>query len=478
MIDVERDALRDLASAALARKDFGAFCGRFEPGYDAEAPHTKIVREHLEALERREIEMLAIFMPPQHGKSFHVSENFPSWWIGRREMAGGKTNVAITSYGAHKAYDYSRKARQKFLDRLNPFETSIDKASSAVDLWSTVNGSQVIAGGVGGPLTGFGANLLIIDDPVKDAEEAFSEVDREKKWEWYLRVARTRLRRGSSRLLCQTRWHEDDLAGRIMNSAAAHRWTVLTLEARCTDADKDPLHRPVGEVLWPGGPEIPTPGDGETTTKVYEAMYQQNPTPDDGTVFKRAWFNKRYDELPTNLTKAAFYVDGAWKGKEPGQKSDQGISGSRSAIAVWATDGIDYYLVYAWADRVEYPELKTKVPAVYYAYRHVAPSFTPCVESAASGIPILQELKRSTNIPFVGVNVDVSKIVRAEAQAGLFEGGKCYLPKQADWLDMWIEEHVKFPGGKTNDLVDTTSGALARLRGGSDFGFGSIGKRR
>lgn len=478
---VERDALRDLASEALARKDFGAFCGRFEPAYDSGAPHSRIMCEHLEALDRGEIEMLAIFMPPQHGKSFHVSENFPAWWIGRREMLGGKTNVAITSYGAHKAYDYSRKSRQKLADRLNPFDSAVDKKSSAVDLWSTVNGSQVIAGGVGGPLTGFGANLLIIDDPVKDAIEAFSEVDRESKWQWYLRVARTRLRRGARRLLCQTRWHEDDLAGRILNSAAAKRWTVLTLEARCTDTEKDPLHRQVDEVLWPLGPEIPTPGDGETSTRVYAAMYQQNPTPDDGTIFKRQWFNKRYTELPENLKRAAFYVDGAWKGREPGQSktAEQGISGSRSAIAVWATDDIDYYLVYAWADRVEYPELRSKVPDVYYGFRSIAPVFTPCVEDAASGIPILQELRRSTSIPFIGVKVDTSKIVRAEAQTALFEAGKVLLPEEAPWLDMWIEEHVKFPGGKTNDLVDTTSGALARLRGGGGgFGFGSAGGKR
>ncbi len=304
-------------------------------------------------------------------------------------------------------------------------------------------------------MTGFGAHLLAIDDPIKGRAEANSELQRESQWEWYTEVARTRLMAQGRELLVTTRWHEDDIAGRIHDTPAIAKWTVLRLPA--VAEENDPIGRAPGEPLAPElGIEIPNPKLGEISVRGFEALYQGNPTPAEGGLFKRAWFGCRYRELP-KLTKAALFLDGAWK---------DGIGNDRSAIGLWGTDDANYYLIDAWAKRVEYPDLKTKVKDYWNRWQGVAPTLWPCVEDAASGIPIIQEFKRTLTIPIVGVTVDKSKYTRAEAVTPLFEAGKCYLPEDAPWLDEWIEEHVSFPG-KHDDLVDTTSGALARLTNAS-----------
>ena len=462
----ERDALRTLAREALARRSFGDFCERMDDGYQR-TPHTRLLVEHLEALANREIEKLAIFMPPRHGKTYHASERFPAWFQG---LHGGDADIILASYTIDRARASSRRARQLFREPAWPFDAELAADSQAVDEWRTGAGGVVKAAGVGGSMTGFGADLLVIDDPIKDRAEANSATRREQIWDWYTEVAKTRLQRGGLELLMMTRWHEDDLAGRILESAGASKWTVLRLPARAEEGD--PLGRPIGEALWPDGPPLPDPALGEITTRAFTALYQGRPTADDGDIFQRAWMNRRYKTLPA-LKRAAFYVDGAWTGK-----SSAGVSSSRSAIGVWGTDGIDYYLVHAWADHVEYPDLRTKVRDAYAHWRNVAAAFTPCVEQAASGIPILQELKRSSAIPFVGVKVDQSKVVRAEAVSPLFESGKVLLPESAPWLDDWIEEHIKFPTGTTDDLVDTTSGALARLSMGTTISFGVAKNRK
>lgn len=460
MIELDERAtegLADLADEALARRSFEAFCGRMDPAY-RHLRHAKMLCDHLQALADGDIQKLMVFMPPRHGKTYHSSERFPAWFLGRRP----NSQIIIASYTIKLAREASSKARGLFKEDEWPFfDAKLDPLSQAVDEWKTTDGGLVLATGVGGTAAGFGANLLIIDDPVKNREEANSEVDREKKWTWYTEVAARRVQANlltnepGKELICTTRWHEDDICGRILDSGAASEWTILRLPAIAEE--NDPLGRDVGEPLAPElGVILPKPELGQITLRGFEALYQGNPTPAEGALFKRAWFSKRYRELPT-LVKAALFLDGAWK---------EGVGTDRSAIGLWATDGVNYYLVDAWAKQVEYPDLKPKVKDYWNRWQGIAPVFTPCVEDAASGIPLIQEFKRTTNIPLVGVKVDKSKYTRAEAVTPLFEAGKCFLPEDAPWLDEWIEEHVSFPG-KHDDLVDTTSGALARLANAS-----------
>jgi predicted phage terminase large subunit-like protein len=467
----EREMYEALIREALAQRSFEEFCKRVDPSYLV-LRHTRMLCKYLQALADGEIQKLMIFMPPRHGKTYHASERFPAFYEG---ISDGTADMIISSYTARRAHASSFKVREIMRDPSWPFpDVALDPESQAVNEWRTNRGAVVVATGVGGSSGGFGANLLAIDDPLKGRKEANSETLRESTWEWYTEVAarrmqanlRTRKRTPAKELICTTRWTEDDIPGRILNSGAARKWEVLRLPAIAEE--NDPLSRNKGEELAPElGVYIPRPDLGEISTRGFEALYQGNPTPQEGDLFKRAWFSRRYDALP-EMKRVAMYLDGAWK---------EGIGNDRSAIGLWGTDGINYYLIDAWAGRVEYPDLKLKMYDYWKRWREIAPTVWPCVEDAASGIPIIQEFRRTTNIPIVGVKVDKSKYTRAEAVTPLFESMRCLLPEDAPWLDEWIEEHLSFPG-KHDDMVDTTSGALARLSVRSGFGFSSVGGRR
>jgi predicted phage terminase large subunit-like protein len=457
------DALREAAREAVARRSFEDFCKRADSSY-IETRHTQMLCHYLQVLADGEIRKLMVFMPPRHGKTYHASERFPAFFEG---LNGGRADIILASYTIDRARASSRKVRGLVREPSWPFpNVALDQDAQSVDEWRTAAGGIVKAAGVGGSMTGFGAHLLAIDDPIKGRAEANSQLQRDAQWEWYTEVAHTRLMREARELLVTTRWHEDDIAGRIQNTLAASKWTVLRLPAIAEE--NDPLGRAVGEPLAPElGLEIPRPELGEISSRGFASLYQGRPAPQEGDLFKRAWFGRRYKELP-QMQRAALFLDGAWK---------EGIGNDRSAIGLWGTDGINYYLIDAWANRVEYPDLKQKFFDCWSRWRDVAPQVTPCVEDAASGIPLIQEFRRSTNIPIVGVTVDKSKYTRAEAVTPLFESFKCLLPDDAPWLDEWIEEHVTFPG-KHDDMVDTTSGALARLAVRTSFGFTAAGGKR
>jgi predicted phage terminase large subunit-like protein len=463
----ERDVLRAEAKLALARRSSLEFNRQIDPDFDATARHTRSICEHLDALARREIENLAVFMPPQHGKSTFTAQRFPAYLLG---ISGGRALVATTSYTIAIARKNSRAARAIVRDRATwPFRNvELAPGAGSAEEWYTTAGGGVKAAGVGGSLTGFGANLIVVDDPFKGMAEADSPLMRDAAWEWWQTTVSTRARAGVQKLLCQTRWHDDDLAGRLLNTAAGKRWTILTL--RSYAEEDDILGRPLGEVLWPAGPRPLSVADGEISSRAFAALYQQRPQPAEGAIFKAPWFEHRYDAAPSAV-RAAMFIDGAWK---------TGLRNDRSAIGIWSTDAIDYHLRHVWAGRLEYPDLKAKVQDVYARFRDAfGCTLTVCVEDAASGIPLIQELSRTTSIPIVGVPVDKSKVVRAESISPLFESGKAKLPRAAEWLDEWIDEHLRFPTGTHDDQVDTTSGALARLAAPpSDFTWTSVSTAR
>ena len=436
-----------LARAELARRTLGGFCHQMDPNY-VYAKHVSALVAHLEALERRDIQKLAVFMPPRHGKTYHVSERFPAWYLGRN----ARKHVILASYAAELAEANSRKARGLVSDDRWPFPgVKVSEESAAVNRWHTSEGGGCIAAGVGGGLTGFGAHLLIIDDPVKDRASADSEAQRNLAWNWYTDVARTRLMPGGVQLLAQTRWHEDDLAGRLLNSPGSSEWTILTLPAVAMEDDQ--LGRQMGEALWPGAfpvEALPSVTKGEISKRAFEALYQQNPLPDSGLIFKREWFSRRYRDLP-QLRSVIQAVDSAWK---------TGVANDYSAIATWGTDGIDYYLIDVWRGRAEFPRLRQIVAEQFAKHKPSA----VLVEEAASGLAIIAEMKANSGLPIIAVNVKGAKESRAEAVTPLFESGKVQLPEGQPWLDEWIAEHLRFPGGAHDDMVDTTSLALKRLR--------------
>jgi len=451
-------AQRQLAREAgfvLARRSLPEFCALTDPRFEL-TRHAKAILEAEEALEKREIDRLMIFIPPRHGKTYLGSERLPAWWLGRQPTA----NIILASYGAELAERNSRRARELFRSASWPFTTRLSEDTFAVNRWSTTDGGTLVATGIGGGLTGFGGDALLIDDPVRDRDAADSLAVRESTWTWYQEVARTRLSARGVQGIWQTRWHDDDLAGRILNSKGAKHWTLLVLPAIAEEADA--LGRAVGEILWPDGPKLPSVEDGEISSRGFAALYQQRPAPAEGHLFKAAWLEQRWTSIPDDA-RIIQAIDGAWK---------TGVANDFSVIATWAGTKTHYHLVDVWRQRVELPGLIAAAGAQFD--RH-SPSEI-LVEDAASGTGLLQVLKSETNLPVIAVPARGSKESRAEAVTPAFESGRVLLPSTTSpWLDIWIDEHLRFPTAEHDDTVDTTAMALARLqRSGSSVSWGKI----
>ena len=194
-----------------------------------------MIAEKLEAVERGEIDRLMINMPPRHGKSELASRRFPAWFLGRHP----NKSVIAASYNSDLAADFGRQVRNIVAAReyANLFETKLAEDSRAANRWNTDAGGSYVAAGVGTAITGGGADILLIDDPVKDREEADSEIQRQKVWDWYTSTAYTRLAPGGRIIVIQTRWHEDDLSGRLLVEQAkgGDKWEILELPAITSD---------------------------------------------------------------------------------------------------------------------------------------------------------------------------------------------------------------------------------------------------
>jgi predicted phage terminase large subunit-like protein len=439
-------ALADFTQAELAKLRLAAFIKLVEPSYH-EARHTRVLCHHLEAIEHGEIERLIVMMPPRHGKTMHVSQALPAWTLGRNPRA----QIILASYGAELAEGNSRKARSYMRSERWPFACRVSDESRAQNRWQTDAGGIVIATGCEGGLTGYGADRLIIDDPIRDRADAESEAMREKLWNWYTDVARTRLMPGGRIILCQTRWHDDDLAGRLLNSEDAKRWTVLSLPAIAEEGDA--LGRPLGEVLWPERfpiKDLPRVPD-EMSSSSFASLYQQSPVPAGGLTFKPEWFEHRFDALPLRLSLYQA-VDSAWK---------DGLANDRTVIATLATDLKDIYVTDIWVGRAKYADLRRIVMENYGKHR---PRIL-YVEEAASGFALVEDLRRSTGIPIIGIPPGRdSKEARADAVTNWFEAGRVKFPRHATWMGDLLGEFLRFPNGKHDDIVDAVVLGVSRIR--------------
>jgi predicted phage terminase large subunit-like protein len=435
-------ALTSEVDTSLARRRLGDFIALVEPSYQ-QTRHTKALCEALEAVERGDIKRLIVQMPPRHGKTMHVSWAFPAWVLGRHP----KWQLVMASHKAELAEDNSSKAQSYIQDEAWPFECRVSGNSHASHRWHTDAGGLCIAVGWESGLTGRGADLLVIDDPIENQDAASSPRFRDRLWEWYSTSARTRLMPGARIIICMTRWHDDDLVGRILASDA-DRWKVISWPAIA--GENDPLGRAPGEMLWPDRwpmeelPRVPA----EMSSSSFASLYMQDPIPAGGATFRMEWFKRRYTFPPSGFT--VMSMDCA---------SKTGVSNDYSAMAVWRTDWRDYYLLDAWRGKVEFWQLKD---AVIEKYRQHRPNLVVC-EEASAGIGLIQELRQYTGIPILGVVPRGSKEARAEAVTPLFESGRVVLPEYAGWLDDWIAEHARFPASKFDDQVDCTSLGLAYL---------------
>lgn len=451
-------------------------CEEFYPDSVTPAAHHRLINGTLMEVEAGLKRRVMIFMPPGSAKSTYGSVTFPTWFMGRRP---GR-NVISTSYGSTLAARFGRKCRQITRGRQfnELFGCGLVSDNKAADDWALTNASTYMAGGILAGITGNRADLLVIDDPLKGRADADSPTIREKIWEEYKSSLRTRLKPSGAIVIIQTRWHEDDLSGRILpkdwngqsgwvTAQDGEQWYVLCLQALCERAD-DPLGREIGEWLWTDW-FTPAHWAQERRTqgsRNWDALYQQRPRPQEGGVFQEAWAG-RYRTPPAQRTLLVQSIDTAYK---PAQHNDP------SVVSTWAITPSGYYLLHVWRGRVGYPALKRTV-------LNLASQWKPdavLIEDKASGQSLIQELREGKNPPpVIAIEPEGDKLTRANAVSPLFEAGQIFLPEQADWLIDYESEVFAFPLSTHDDQVDSTTQFLAWAKvHGARFNIYASGEQR
>jgi len=437
-------ALSSVAGDELSRRRLLDFGSLLYPRFQAPA-HIMYIAELLEQIEAGTLRNLCVSVPVRHGKSVLCSQIFPAWYLGRHPTEP----IILTSHAESLAVINSRAAKRLVEDERWPFEgVRMSSDSSAVGRWNVTQGGGVYAVGVGGSITGRGANVLIVDDPLHDG---LSEAERESAWRWFREVAVPRLDPGGAIIVVGARFTGDDVVGRIADSDSASEWTFVRLPALAEEGD--PLGRSLGAPLWPERVSLEEIERRRAlmASAAFEAQFQQNPLPAGGLIFRSEWFQNFYDVAPGRYSAfRCLAIDPAFTAKK---------TSDASAISCWATNGRQYFLLDSVAKRLEFPDLVKIVREKYFELKpHII-----LIEAAASGHSLAQSLSTEASLPVTAIAPRGDKVTRANAITVLFETGKVLLPRSAPWLDAWLQEHLRFPSGRHDDMVDTTSLALSYL---------------
>lgn len=441
-----------------SRQRFPVFLDYTTPSYQRQWFHTLIAEKCQQLLEGTlGSDRLMLFVPPQHGKSEIVSRKFPAWALGKNPLL----KIVGSSYSADLAEQFSRSI-QRTIDSqeygevfpntyLNNQSVTSDKKRGwvrKVDMFETVGfGGFYKAVGVGGSLTGTPADIGIIDDPVKDALEAGSQTYRDRIWDWYTDVFMTRLHNKSKQILIMTRWHEDDLAGRLLEREP-EKWTVVSIPAIREDMKLPEDPRKIGEALWEERHSLERILDVEKRSpRTFAALYQQRPTVAGGNIIKREWFKhikladfKRiYDNEPI-----VFFLDTAYTDDT---KNDP------SGIIATCKIGGDLYVTHAQKVRLRFPDLIRFIPD--YARGHgYSNRSTIRIEPKANGISVVDQLKEVTGLNIVKTpSPKDSKETRLYAASPAVESGRVILVDGA-WNEEFEDEVCGFPSKPHDEYVD------------------------
>ena len=409
----------------------------------------EIIVPALEAVERGEIRRLAIALPPGHAKSTVGSKSFPAFYLGRHP----NRSVINVTHTAELSTDFGRAVLCLVGSELHRAvfpDCRLSEDSAASTRFSTTRGGAYFAVGLGGAITGRRAHLIVIDDPFKDRADALSPANRKAVREAYSSVIYPRLMPGGAIVLIQTRWHEDDLLGWLLREHAADGWKLISMPAI---AETDEGWRKTGEALWPEA--FPVESLERTRKAIGEvawvSLYQQRPAAAEGAVFRRDWW-RFFNETPASFDRIVMSADTAFKA---GTESDY------SVVTVWGETKTGYYLLHVLRQRLEFPELKRMLVALAGEWHPNA----ILIEDRASGQSLIQELQRETALPVLPVPVDRDKVTRAQAVTPMVEAGRVFVPASAPWLSDYLDELSSFPAAPHDDQVDSTTMALAYLRG-------------
>lgn len=407
------------------------------------------VQEFVERESDKPYEILCIHTPPQVGKSTTITETLPSWYMGKHP----KNKVIEISYGEDFAILFGRRNREKieeYGEKIFGITLSKDKNTTREFEIAGYKGSMISRGRQTG-VTGRSCNLMIIDDPIKNSQEASSEAYRSTLWSEWLYSYRSRMAPGGKVIVIMTRWHEDDLVGRLLE----YETNVEYLRFPCEAEGDDILGRKAGDALCP---EI---GKGNKWLEEFKpaflssegsmawnALYQGRPTAQEGNLLKRDWW-QYYDTLP-EIVDWVMSVDATFK-----DSNDNDFV----AIQVWGKAGANIYLVENVKKHLNFPDTVMEIRRLRGLYDQCKLTL---IEDKANGSAIITML-RTELVGIIPVEPQGSKVARVNAILGAVESGNVYLPKNKKWVPDFVNECAQFPNGKHDDQVDAMSQALNRI---------------
>ena len=462
---MNKKLIQETIRQSLARQSLLGFILYTFKGYKAGWVHEEICQkldDFLDAVRRKESPRLMLTMPPRSGKTEIVSRRFPAYVFGRYP----DTSIIATSYAADLASRNNRDV-QKIMDDIPYGEIFPQSKLYGKNIRSNVQGTylrnsdifEVVghkgvykSAGIGGGITGMGGDILIVDDVFKDRSEADSPTIRNKVYNWYTSTLYTRLSPGGGILIIMTRWHTDDLCGRLLEKDKdAKKWEVIEYPAIATH---DEPHRKKGEALHPERYDLEQllQIKSDIGSRDWEALYQQKPTVDGGTVFRKEWF-KYWNVLPSRFDTMITSWDMTFKGTD----------GTDYVVGqVWGRKGADCYLIDQVRKRMSFTETLHEFIKLSNKYPK---ALKKLVEDKANGSAVIDTLKNTVQ-GITPIEPDGGKVSRAYAVTPMLEAGNVYIPSPlvCPWIEDYITELINFPVVAHDDQVDATTQALRELQ--------------
>jgi len=431
------EAARELLRRRALRRSLTEWCRAvgFEP-----AAHHKLIIDGLEGVARGDHDRLGIFLPPGSAKSTYASILFPPWFLAQKPDAC----LIGASHTQELAEKWGRRVRNLISANSQALGVGIADDNSAAGRWETTNGGEYLASGIGGGISGRRADLAIIDDPLRSREDADSQKVRDKHWDWWRFDLVPRLKPGAAVILIQTRWHEDDLAGRILREEG-ERWRIIKLPMEATGAD-DPLGRKLGEPLWPEWFNDQMRDDAKRDPRVWSALYQQEPTPETGDYFLADWLLP-VDALPP---RESLRVYGG---------SDYAVTSSGGDYTVHAVLALDAdgnpWLLDLWRKQASSDEWVASFCDLVRKWRPMAWAEEQGQIKSGVGPFLEREMReRQAYVAREQFPTKGDKAVRAQSFRGLIATRGLRIPAKAPWRAEFESELLRFPAGVHDDQVD------------------------
>ena len=444
----------ELARRELARRDYRQYLPYVHGAMWKKTRMSDYIAQRVQAFLTSETgnayDILVVKTPPQHGKSMTLSETLPSWYMGRFPTK----RIIMASYNEDSAQRFCRRNS----DKIRQFGATLFGVSLAIDCSTELEldnrQGRMISRGIMSGITGNPADLIIIDDPIKNREEANSQTIRDKLWEEWQNSIKSRLAAGAKVILIMTPWHEDDLAARLLNSEANIEEIRLPVEAE----ENDPLGREIGDALCP---ELGKDNawlkqfkasyihDAQGGARAWEALYMCRPRVEGGNLVDRSWWQYFKEGSIKNFGTEIISVDAAFKGTD---------SSDFVCITVWGKLNTDYYLRYCLNRHLTFSQTLDAIRLAQTLYPNAQ---RVLIEDKANGTAIIDVLQREMFC--IPVNPKGGKEARVNAISPAIESGHVFLPENMPWLEAFMDQFSAFPAGAHDDMVDSTSQALAFL---------------